>query len=55
MKEVRLYRMAARAAAAAETADNILAATKHLLADGPAADITLADIAARSGVTVQTE
>lgn len=54
MKETRLYRMTARAAAAAETADNILAATKQLLADAAAADITLADIAARSGVTVQT-
>ena len=46
--------MTARAAAAAETADNILAAAKQLLAEDGLADITLAGIAARSGVTVQT-
>lgn len=46
--------MTARAAAAAETADKILAATKQLFTENTIAEITLADIAERSGVTVQT-
>lgn len=54
MKMARAYRMTTRAAAAAQTADKILIATKELVAVKAFADITLADIAARSGVTVQT-
>jgi len=50
----RPYRMTARAAAAAGTADKILDATKHLFSENLIADITLADIAQRSGVTAQT-
>jgi len=46
--------MTARAAAAAETADKIIAATQHLFCEHLIAEITLADIAQRSGVTVQT-
>ncbi|ORW83952.1 hypothetical protein AWC26_00595 [Mycobacterium shimoidei] len=46
--------MTNRAIAAAQTADNILGATKDLVAEKPFREITLADIAARSGVTVQT-
>lgn len=50
----RSYRMTNRAATAAQTADNILTATKELLGEKAFGDVTLADIAARSGVTVQT-
>jgi AcrR family transcriptional regulator len=46
--------MTARAAAAAETADKILAATRQLFTEHLIAEITLTDIAQRSGVTVQT-
>lgn len=46
--------MTARAASTARTADAILAATRTLFLEKPVADITLADIAARAGVTVQT-
>ncbi len=46
--------MTARAASAARTAEAILTATMALFEDKPIADITLADIAARAGVTVQT-
>jgi AcrR family transcriptional regulator len=46
--------MTTRAAAAAQTAEKILVATKHLFAQNVIADITLADIAKHSGVTVQT-
>jgi AcrR family transcriptional regulator len=46
--------MTARAAAAAETADKIIAATRQLFTAHLIAEITLADIAQRSGVTVQT-
>jgi len=46
--------MTARAAAAAETADKIIAATQQLFTAHLIAEITLADIAQRSGVTVQT-
>jgi AcrR family transcriptional regulator len=50
----RPYRMTTRAAAAAETADKILDATKQLFIEKLIAEIALADIADRSGVTVQT-
>lgn len=46
--------MTTRAATAAETADKILAATKQLFTENTIAEITLAAIAQRSGVTVQT-
>jgi AcrR family transcriptional regulator len=54
MNVSRSYRMTNRAIAAAQTADNILCATKDLFIAKPIADVTLSDIAARSGVTVQT-
>jgi AcrR family transcriptional regulator len=50
----RPYRMTTRAAAAAETAEKILDATQQLFTENRIAEITLADIAKRSGVTVQT-
>lgn len=43
--------MTTRAATAAETADKILAATKQLFTENTIAEITLAAIAQRSGVT----
>ena len=46
--------MTTRAATAAETADKILAATKQLFTENTIAEITLAAIAQRSDVTVQT-
>lgn len=46
--------MTTRAATAAETVDKILAATKQLFTENTIAEITLAAIAQRSGVTVQT-
>ncbi|MEB3982110.1 TetR/AcrR family transcriptional regulator [Mycobacterium sp. 663a-19] len=46
--------MTARAAAAAETPDKIIDATKQLFTEKPVGAITLADIAERSGVAVQT-
>jgi AcrR family transcriptional regulator len=46
--------MTTRATAAAQTAEKILVATKHLFAQNVIAEITLADIAKHSGVTVQT-
>ncbi|WP_348726893.1 helix-turn-helix domain-containing protein [uncultured Mycolicibacterium sp.] len=52
--KARGYQMTARAASTARTAEAILAATIELFEDKPVADITLADIAARAGVTVQT-
>src|ERR1700759_2841156 len=54
MKSGRGYRMTRPAIMAAQTADDILCATKKLLLMKPIADITLADIASSSGVTVQT-
>jgi AcrR family transcriptional regulator len=55
MKETtRPYRMTARAVTTARTATAILDATWELFADKPFADITLADIAVRSGVRTQT-
>src|SRR6478752_10037301 len=50
----RPYRMTTRAAATAQTAEKILDATSHLFAENVIAEITLAAIAQRSGVTVQT-
>jgi AcrR family transcriptional regulator len=50
----RGYRMAARADAAARTADDILAATAALWRERPLDEITLAMIAARAGVSVRT-
>lgn len=50
----RPYRMTARATAAANTATAVLDATWELFDEKPIADITLADIAARTGVTTQT-
>ncbi|OBF39453.1 hypothetical protein A5724_08610 [Mycobacterium sp. ACS1612] len=50
----RPYRMTARAVSTARTATAILEATWELFADRPFAEITLADIAARSGVRTQT-
>jgi AcrR family transcriptional regulator len=46
--------MTARAVAAAETPDKIVDVTKQLFTENPVSEITLADIAQRSGVTVQT-
>lgn len=57
MKEsspTRGYRMAARARAAARTADGILAATAQLWRERPLDEITLAAIAERAGVSVRT-
>ncbi len=54
MKSVRPYDMTTRAAAAAQTADRIVDGTQQLFAEQPINEITLADIADRSGVTVQT-
>jgi AcrR family transcriptional regulator len=50
----RSYTMKARAASAAITAERIVEAAKELLMSKVIAEITLADIAARAGVTVQT-
>lgn len=50
----RPYLMTNRAAAAAQTVDRILDAARELMLEKQFDDITLADIAARSGVTVQT-
>jgi AcrR family transcriptional regulator len=50
----RSYTMKARAASAAITAERIVEAAKELLMNKVIAEITLADIAARAGVTVQT-
>lgn len=46
--------MTVRAASAAQTAERIVEATRQLFADKVIGDITLADIAAHAGVTVQT-
>ena len=54
MKARRSYDMTSRSAAAAETADRIVAAAMTLLESVPITDITLGDIAANAGVTVQT-
>jgi AcrR family transcriptional regulator len=54
MKSPRTYDMTSRAAAAAQTAERITSAAMALLETEPVADITLNDIAAGAGVTVQT-
>ena len=54
MTTSRPYTMRARAASTAITAERIVDAAKHLLINEPVANITLVDIAARAGVTVQT-
>ena len=54
MKVPRSYDMTTRSVAAAETADRIVAAAMTLLESVPITDITLADVAATAGVTVQT-
>jgi AraC-like DNA-binding protein len=46
--------MRARARSAAETADRILDATVELFVEMPCSQITLATLASRAGVTVQT-
>jgi AcrR family transcriptional regulator len=46
--------MTARAASTARTAERIVDATRALFADSVIAEITLADVAAHAGVTVQT-
>jgi len=46
--------MTLRSAAAERTVDKIVEATRYLFAERAIAEITLADIAERSGVTVQT-
>jgi AcrR family transcriptional regulator len=46
--------MTARAQSAARTPERVVAATRELFGEKAIADITLADIAERSGVTVQT-
>ena len=54
MKETRPYRQTARAAAAAQTGRDILAAAVALWRERALDAITLADIAERAGVSVQT-
>ncbi|HEY7850198.1 MAG TPA: helix-turn-helix domain-containing protein, partial [Ktedonobacterales bacterium] len=50
----RRYRMTSRATAAAETAQRILRATTDLYMERWLEDLTLEEVAARAGVTVQT-
>jgi len=50
----RAYDSTKRASAAAQTGRRILQATEDLFMEGPLADVTLAAVAARAGVTVQT-
>jgi AcrR family transcriptional regulator len=54
MTASRPYIMKARAASAAVTAERIVEATRELLTSKVISEITLADIASRAGVTVQT-
>jgi AcrR family transcriptional regulator len=54
MAATRTYDMTRRARAAAETTERIVAATEALLGSAPIGDVTLQDIAAGAGVTVQT-
>lgn len=54
MKSGRRYEMRARADTAAATADNILAAARAWLGREPYDAVTLDDVAADAGVTVQT-
>ena len=53
-REKRPYRMQARAQAAAETERRIFGAARELVAERPFAQVTLDDVAARAGVSVQT-
>jgi AcrR family transcriptional regulator len=53
-EQPRPYVMRKRARAAAETADRILEAATALFAEAPYAQLTLAAVAERAGVTVQT-
>lgn len=53
-EQPRPYLMRKRARAAAETADRILEAATALFAEAPYAQLTLAAVAERAGVTVQT-
>ena len=50
----RSYDMSKRASSAAETGRRILQATLDLFMEGPLANVTLAAVAERAGVTVQT-
>ena len=50
----RSYDMSKRASSAAETGRRILQATLDLFMEGPLAGVTLAAVAERAGVTVQT-
>ncbi|HEV2815089.1 MAG TPA: helix-turn-helix domain-containing protein [Solirubrobacteraceae bacterium] len=50
----RRYRMVARAEAAAETRERMLATAWRLFADRPYEEVRLGDVAAEAGVTVQT-
>lgn len=50
----RPYRMTARAAAAAETAERILDATVEVFWEPPLGTVALEDVARRAGVSVQT-
>jgi AcrR family transcriptional regulator len=52
--EKRAYRMGARAASSAATAERILDATIAAFWESPGAQISLDDVARRAGVTVQT-
>jgi AcrR family transcriptional regulator len=54
IKSTRQYTMTARAESAARTPERVVAATRELFSERAIADITLADIAAGAGVTVQT-
>lgn len=50
----RGYDMSRRSAQAEQTSDRIVTATETLVAGGPLSEVTLAAIAEKSGVTVQT-
>ena len=54
MKVARPYTMTARAASTVRTGERILEATKELFLSKAIAEIALADVADRAGVTVQT-
>lgn len=53
-EQPRPYVMRKRARSAAETGDRILEAATELFSEGPYAQLTLAAVAQRAGVTVQT-
>ncbi len=54
MKQSRAYSMETRSAAARETRERILSATVELASEKLTVEIVLADVAERSGVSVQT-